>query len=251
MLRYFETIAPSTAASISASSKTMNGALPPSSRPSFFTPTAACSYRILPTSVEPVKPTNRTAGCAHSTLPIADELPVSTLNTPFGIPARSASAASASAVSGVSLAGFSTTVQPAASAGDDLARDHRAGKIPRRDRAADADRLANRQDARIVALRGNGLAIHPARFFRVELDIGRADIDLAARFRQRLALLRGEDQRDIVAILRRSGRTSGAGCWNVPSPSASPRRGMRARRPRPRRWSRRSTGAAPSQARSR
>ena len=51
-------------------------------------------------------------------MPIADELPVSTLNTPFGMPARSASAASASAVSGVSLAGFSTTVQPAASAGE-------------------------------------------------------------------------------------------------------------------------------------
>src|ERR1700687_3813694 len=42
MLRYFETIAPSTAASISASSNTTNGALPPRSRPSFFTPTAAC-----------------------------------------------------------------------------------------------------------------------------------------------------------------------------------------------------------------
>src|SRR5207253_11385529 len=60
----------------------------------------------------------RTAGCSHNTLPIADELPVSTLNTPFGTPAFSASATSASAVSGVSLAGFSTTVQPAASAGD-------------------------------------------------------------------------------------------------------------------------------------
>src|SRR5271165_6726327 len=118
MLRYFETIAPSTAASISASSKTTNGALPPSSSPSFFTPTAACWYRILPTSVEPVKPTKRTAGCSHNTLPIADELPVRILNTPFGSPAFSASATSASAVSGVSLAGFNTTVQPAASAGD-------------------------------------------------------------------------------------------------------------------------------------
>src|SRR5258708_35154820 len=120
MLRYFETIAPSTAASISASSNTTNGALPPSSKPSFFTPTEACRYRILPTSVDPVKPTKRTAGCSHNTLPIADELPVRILNTPFGTPAFSASATSASAVRGVSLAGFSNTVQPAAGAGDPL-----------------------------------------------------------------------------------------------------------------------------------
>src|SRR6185312_8401721 len=73
--------------------------------------------RVFPTSVEPVKPTKRTAGCSHNTLPIADELPVRILNTPLGTPARSASA---SAVSGVWLAGFKTTVQPAASAGDTL-----------------------------------------------------------------------------------------------------------------------------------
>src|ERR671938_213668 len=51
-------------------------------------------------------------------LPMAEELPVRMLNTPLGTPAFSASATSASAVSGVSLAGFSTTVQPAASAGE-------------------------------------------------------------------------------------------------------------------------------------
>src|SRR5437660_375131 len=62
----------------------------------------------------------RTAGCSHNTLPIADELPVKTLSTPFGTPAFSASAASASALNGVSLAGLITTVQPAASAGDTL-----------------------------------------------------------------------------------------------------------------------------------
>src|ERR1700736_5200418 len=62
----------------------------------------------------------RTAGCSHSTLPIADELPVRTLNTPLGTPAFSASATSANAVSGVWLAGFRTNVQPAAGAGETL-----------------------------------------------------------------------------------------------------------------------------------
>src|ERR671935_204823 len=62
----------------------------------------------------------RTAGCSHKTLPIGGASPVTMLNTPAGMPAFSASAASASADSGVSLAGLSTTVQPAASAGETL-----------------------------------------------------------------------------------------------------------------------------------
>ena len=45
---------------------------------------------------------------------------MSTLKTPFGIPARSPSSAIASAEYGVAVAGFKTMVQPAASAGPDL-----------------------------------------------------------------------------------------------------------------------------------
>ena len=58
--RNLQSIAPSTAASRSASSKTMNGALPPNSNESFFTLAAHWRYKILPTSVEPVKVTFRT-----------------------------------------------------------------------------------------------------------------------------------------------------------------------------------------------
>ena len=47
MLRNFETIAPSTAASRSASSNTMNGALPPSSSPTFFTVPARLAHQEL------------------------------------------------------------------------------------------------------------------------------------------------------------------------------------------------------------
>ena len=46
---------PSTAASTSASSKTMKGALPPSSRASFLIVGALCAISRRPTSVEPVK----------------------------------------------------------------------------------------------------------------------------------------------------------------------------------------------------
>ena len=53
-------------------------------------------------------------------MPISLELPVTTLKTPLGTPARSASSASAKAEKGVWLAGFATMVQPAASAGPTL-----------------------------------------------------------------------------------------------------------------------------------
>ncbi|MNT20711.1 hypothetical protein D3C72_1560260 [compost metagenome] len=48
---------------------------------------------------------------------MAREAPVSTLKTPGGTPARSASTASARAEYGVASAGFRTMLQPAASAG--------------------------------------------------------------------------------------------------------------------------------------
>jgi hypothetical protein len=94
--------------------------LPPSSSETFLIVDAHCAMSSRPTSVEPVKESLRTMGLAVSSPPIfaADSaLPVTTLNTPAGKPARCASSASANALSGVCSAGFTTTVQPAASAG--------------------------------------------------------------------------------------------------------------------------------------
>ena len=84
----------------------MNGALPPSSSESFLTVSAHCAISMRPTSVEPVNDSLRTIGFALSSPPIAFESPVTTLSTPFGMPARSASSASASAESGVWLGGL-------------------------------------------------------------------------------------------------------------------------------------------------
>jgi len=56
-------------------------------------------------------------------------LPVTTLNTPAGTPARRASSAKARAVSGVWLAGLTTMLQPAASAGPALRVIIAAGKF--------------------------------------------------------------------------------------------------------------------------
>ena len=90
-LRNFATIAPATAASRSASSNTMKGALPPSSIDTFLTVSAAPRISSLPISVDPVKVSLRTFGLASSSPPMARAEPVTTLTTPFGNPARSAS----------------------------------------------------------------------------------------------------------------------------------------------------------------
>ncbi len=121
VLRNLHMIAPSTAASRSASSKTMKGALPPSSIEHFFTCGAACSSRMRPTSVEPVKVSLRTLSFSQNSLPASDAREDVTIDsTPLGMPARSASTPRTSAESGVSFAGRATKLQPAASAGPAL-----------------------------------------------------------------------------------------------------------------------------------
>ncbi len=75
----------------------MNGALPPSSIESFFSVGTHCAISCLPTAVEPVKESLRTAGFEVISAPMAAESPVRTLKTPGGTPARAASSAIASA----------------------------------------------------------------------------------------------------------------------------------------------------------
>ncbi len=70
-----------------------------------------------PTSVDPVKTTLRTIRCVTKRSPTTEPLPGITVRTPSGMPASSASSPMRMAVNGVTSAGFSTTVQPAASAG--------------------------------------------------------------------------------------------------------------------------------------
>src|SRR6185436_11286168 len=109
-----------------------NGAFPPNSSEIFLRPGAHCAIRSFPISVEPVNPSLRTPGFDVISQPIRGASfasPVTTENTPGGTPASSASAAIASAQSGVCSAGFSTIVQPAASAGADLRVGIAAGKF--------------------------------------------------------------------------------------------------------------------------
>ncbi|ANB14417.1 hypothetical protein AWJ20_2005 [Sugiyamaella lignohabitans] len=124
-------MAPSTAASMSASSNTMKGALPPNSKETFLRVDAACFMRILPTLVEPVKVTLLTNGFSQISLPTSwtCSLVVNTLTTPLGIPASSARYANANAEYGVSAAGLMTVVQPVATAAPTFLEIIEAGKF--------------------------------------------------------------------------------------------------------------------------
>ena len=102
------------AASTSASANTRFGDLPPSSSVTRLIVAAAPAAIDRPTAVEPVNATLATSGCSTSRAPHVEPGPATTLTTPSGSPASSASRSNSSAVSGVSSAGLSTTVLPAA-----------------------------------------------------------------------------------------------------------------------------------------
>jgi hypothetical protein len=108
----------------------MTGAFPPSSIDVLTIESAHSRSRSRPTSVEPVNDSLRTAGCAIIS---ATSGPVGTgvtrFTTPRGTPARVSTSTTYAAVSGVSRAGLSTVVQPAASAGPSLRVAIAAGKF--------------------------------------------------------------------------------------------------------------------------
>ena len=130
MLRILAISAPCTASSTSASSNTMNGALPPSSIDSLSRFVDACSISFLPTSVEPVNDSFRRRGSAISGPIVAPELvELTRFSTPLGRPASSRILTSISIDSGVSCAGLTTIVQPAAIAGPTLRVPIASGKF--------------------------------------------------------------------------------------------------------------------------
>src|SRR2546429_96275 len=106
--------APCTAASESASLKTMLGDLPPSSSDTRLSVDAVSRWISFPTSVEPVKAILSTMGWRTSAPPAVGPKPGTMLTTPAGTPASSSSSPRRSAVSGVCSAGLSTQEQPLA-----------------------------------------------------------------------------------------------------------------------------------------
>ena len=194
-LNQIASTAPSTTLSMSASSNTRNGLLPPSSSESRL-PLPAVARRIArPTSVEPVKATLSTPGWSTSAAPVRPS-PVTMLTTPSGRRAATHSSANASAVSDVYSAGFSTSVLPAASAGAIFQASISSGKFhgmiwPTTPSGSMAGELAVAQ-------------LRPARVV-VEVARDQRDVDVA-RLADRLAVVErlehGEQARVLLHLAR-------------------------------------------------
>ena len=105
-----------TAAWRSASGKMMLADLPPSSKVSGVRFRAAISINVRAVAVPPVKLTLLIPGCPTSAAP-ASGPPVTTLSTPGGSPAKSASSANRNMPKGAISGGLATTAFPAARAG--------------------------------------------------------------------------------------------------------------------------------------
>ena len=110
-------ITASSARSRSASSNTMTGFLPPSSKWTRLRVGAPWAWIIEPVDDSPTKAIAAISGCSVTARPAVSPMPWTTLSTPGGRPASSAISASTVAVSGLHSAGLCTTVHPAASAG--------------------------------------------------------------------------------------------------------------------------------------
>src|SRR5512139_4250575 len=109
-----------TACSSGAPSRMMLGDLPPSSTDTFLTVSAAALSTRMPARVDPVNDTMSMPGCDDSAAPTVGPSPSTRLNTPFGTPASCRISAITWPENGAISEGFSTMVQPQASAGATL-----------------------------------------------------------------------------------------------------------------------------------
>jgi hypothetical protein len=218
---------PSTAASRSASSNTMNGDLPPSSSESFL-PVPAVARRIArPTSVEPVNAILSTSACSAIRAPVAPS-PVTMLTTPAGRPTCWQISANAQRGERRELRGLQHDGVSGGERRSDLPGEHQQREIPWDDLAAHADGLVVRK---FVAkeFRPAGMVI--------EMTGDERDVDIA-RLADRLAVV--EASRALRETARASERgwrshTAGAPARDPAWPTSLWKRGARLRLRRRRR----------------
>ncbi len=155
---------PSTAASRSASSKTMKGDLPPSSSVSDLPEPAVCSRMMRPTSVEPVKAILSMPAWSTIAAPVAPS-PVTMLTTPSGRPHLGADLGEGERGQRRVFGRLQHHRVAGGQRRRDLPGQHQQREVPRDDLAADADRRRGRGTRRPAARpsrRGGRSAGRPA-----------------------------------------------------------------------------------------
>ena len=175
---------------MSASSKTMNGALPPSSIEQDITDLAAWASSRRPTSVDPVNESLRTResfSIASTAGPGFDV--VTTLTTPSGTPASLQQRRQRERGQRGVLGRLEHHRAAGRERGADLAGGHRGREVPRGDQQAHADRLVHREDLVGAGRRAHEGALDAHRLLGVPAEeLGRVG-RLAPGVAQRLAVL--------------------------------------------------------------
>ena len=202
MLRILAIIAPATAASTSASSKTTNGALPPSSIETRWRWSADWRTRILPTSVEPVKLTLRSRSS-----PISAETTVGRVAGRHHVDDARRDPDLAQQVGQLEhgerglLGGLDDHRAAGGQRRADLAAAHRQREVPRRHEQARTHGTLERQQPALAVRGAHEAAVDAHRLLGEPAEELRAVGHLAGRLGQRLAHLQADGAGELVGAL--------------------------------------------------
>ena len=185
-LRVTAATAAETAASRSASSRTIVGDLPPSSRLTGTMRRAAAAITAAPVATEPVNVTWPTSGWSTTAAPVGSPRPTTMLHAPGRQPRLGEQRGGGEARQRRDLGRLD---QDGVSGGErrrDAAGHLAERRVPRRDVRDHPERLAARVDERAVRA-GDRLAAELVRRPRVELEVARGGRDVRAGLAERLA----------------------------------------------------------------
>ena len=204
---------------MSASSNTMTGFLPPSSKCTRLSVGAPCAWIIEPVDDSPTKAIALMSGCSVRLLPAVSPMPCTTFSTPAGRPASSAISASRCAVKRAPLGRFVDHAAAGRKRGRDLPRTQHERRVPRRDHAHRPDRSAGRVVDDVFG-RGRDLAVVGARGLVGEEAEVRGAAQRSMTLMNRMVWPVSTHSVTAISCVRsrRSDRRPGEGCASVSTP---------------------------------